>query len=261
MSKTSFKGFAKINGLDIYHEIHGEGTPLVLLHGGGSTIQTSFGTILPLLAEKHEVIAIELQAHGHTKDRDRPESFQQDAEDVAGLLKHLKISKAAILGFSNGGQTAMQLAITHPNLVQKLVIISAFYKREGAPAGFFDGFPNATLKDMPQVYADAYLSIENNDQQGLQRMFEQDRSRMENFKSWTDDEIRSIKAPTLIVSGDRDVVVAEHLVEMFRTIPNSRLMILPGGHGSFIGEAMTPPGNSKFPMLTAAAIEEFLAEN
>jgi pimeloyl-ACP methyl ester carboxylesterase len=261
MSTTPYKGFATINGLDIYHEIHGEGKPLVLLHGGGSTIYTSFGTVLPMFAQKHKVIAIELQAHGHTKDRDTPESFQQDAEDVAGLLKHLKINTADILGFSNGGQTAMQLAIVHPALVNKLVIISAFYKREGAPDGFFEGFPNATLKDMPQVYADAYLAIENNTQEGLQRMFEQDRSRMENFKSWTDDEIRSIKAPSLIVSGDRDVVVPGHLVEMHRTIPNSRLLILPGNHGSFLGEAMTPPGNSKLPALTVEVIEEFLSEN
>jgi pimeloyl-ACP methyl ester carboxylesterase len=259
MSKASFKGYAPVNGLDLYYEIHGTGHPLVLLHGGGSTIQTSFGTLLPIFAKKHQVIAVELQAHGHTKDRNTPESFYQDAEDVAALLKHLKINSADILGFSNGGQTAMQLAIAHPGLIRKLVIISAFYKREGAPEGFFDGFPGATLKDMPPVYTDAYLAIDN-DREGLQRMFEQDRSRMENFKGWTDEQISSIKAPSLIVSGDRDVVVAEHLVEMFRTIPNSRLMILPGSHGSFIGEAMTPPNNSKLPALTAEAIEEFLSE-
>jgi pimeloyl-ACP methyl ester carboxylesterase len=261
MSTAFFKGFALINGLDLYYEIHGDGKPLVLLHGGGSTIQTSFGTILPMFAKKHKVIAIELQAHGHTKDRDTPESFYQDAEDVAALLKHLKINSADILGFSNGGQTAMQLGIAHPGMVNKLVIISAFYKRAGAPEGFFEGFPNATLKDMPQIYVDAYLAINKDDHDGLQRMFEQDRSRMENFKGWTDDEIRSIRAPSLIISGDRDVVNAEHLVEMFRTIPNSRLMILPGYHGSFIGEAMTPPNSSKLPSLTVEAIEEFLTEN
>jgi pimeloyl-ACP methyl ester carboxylesterase len=261
MPDNFFKGFAPINGLDIYYEIHGEGKPLVLLHGGGSTIQTTFGTVLPMFAQKHKVIAIELQAHGHTKDRNTPESFYQDAEDVAALLKYLKINSADIFGFSNGGQTAMQLGIVHSGLVSKLVIMSAFYKREGAPEGFFEGFPNATLKDMPQVYANAYLAIDGNDHTGLQRMFERDRHRMENFKGWTDDEIRSIKAPSLIVSGDRDVVAPEHLIEMFRTIPNSRLMILPGYHGSFIGEAMTPPGNSRMPELTVAAIEEFLSEN
>jgi len=102
---------APVNGIQMYYEIHGAGQPLVLIHGGGSTIYTSFGRILPLLAKKYQVIAMELQAHGHTSDRDAPESFAQDADDVAALLHQLNISEADILGFSNGGQTAMQLAM------------------------------------------------------------------------------------------------------------------------------------------------------
>src|SRR6187401_1819086 len=107
-------GYAPVNGLKMYYEIHGEGTPLVLIHGGGSTIQTSFSKILPLLAQHYKVIAMELQAHGHTNDRDSAESFEQDANDVAALLSYLKINKPNILGFSNGGHTAMQIGISHP---------------------------------------------------------------------------------------------------------------------------------------------------
>ena len=99
--------YAEINGLNLYYEIHGKGKPLVLLHGGGSTITTTFGRILPDLAKTHQVIAIELQAHGHTRDIDRPLSFEQDADDIAVLLQELNISKVFILGFSNGGNTAM----------------------------------------------------------------------------------------------------------------------------------------------------------
>jgi len=111
--------------LKMYYEIHGSGRPLVLLHGGGSTIESTFGRILPDLAKAHQVIAVELQAHGHTKDIDRPLSFERDADDVAALLKQLNIDKAEIMGFSNGGTTALQIAIRHPGLVNKLVLASA----------------------------------------------------------------------------------------------------------------------------------------
>ena len=121
MAYTS--GYAPVNGIHMYYEIHGSGAPLVLIHGGGSTITTSFGRMLPLLSHNRQVIAVELQAHGHTSDRDAPESFQQDADDVAALLQYLNIPKADILGFSNGGSTSLQLAIRHPHLVNKIVAI------------------------------------------------------------------------------------------------------------------------------------------
>src|SRR5262245_58417311 len=94
--------FAEVNGLKMYYEIHGSGSPLVLLHGGGSTIESTFGRILPELARAHQVIAVELQAHGHTLDIDRPLSFEQDAGDVAALLKQLHVDKESFMGFSNG---------------------------------------------------------------------------------------------------------------------------------------------------------------
>src|SRR5713226_6395711 len=115
MEKLKTSGYAPINGLDMYYEIYGAGAmPLVLIHGGGSTIETTFGNILPLLSDYGKVIAVELQAHGRTNDRDAPESFEQDADDVAALLHYLKVDKANFLGFSNGGTTTMQIAISHP---------------------------------------------------------------------------------------------------------------------------------------------------
>src|ERR1700744_3125405 len=121
--------YADVNGIKMYYEIHGSGSPLVLLHGGGSTIYTSFGRILPELAKTHRVIAVELQAHNHTGDRDAPETFAQDAADVVELLKQLKIAKTDLFGFSNGGQTVMEIAIKYPDVVNKVIIASAFYKR------------------------------------------------------------------------------------------------------------------------------------
>src|SRR6476646_11642907 len=107
-------GYANVNGIKLYYEIHGEGKPLILIHGGGSTIETTFGRVLPMFAKKYKVIAVELQAHGHTSDRNAPETFEQDADDIAALLKQLNISKASFIGFSNGGTTSLQIAIRHP---------------------------------------------------------------------------------------------------------------------------------------------------
>lgn len=259
MNDQTVKAYAPVNGLELYYEIHGEGEPLVLIHGGGSTIETSFGQILPLLAQKHKVIAAEMQAHGHTKDRDAPESFQQDAADIAALLHHLKLDKADILGFSNGGQTALQLGISYPDLINKLVVVSAFYKREGVVKGLFEGFPDATIKNLPLPYHEAYLKIDGNSRTGLQRMFEQDKGRMMHFTGWSDEEISSINAATLIVGGDRDVLTPEHAVEMASKIPNARLLILPGNHGSFIGEIASVEKETRIPHAFVDIVEEFLS--
>lgn len=250
-------GYAPVNGLKMYYEIHGEGTPLVLIHGGGSTIQTSFSKILPFLAQHYKVIAVELQAHGHTNDRDSAESFEQDADDVAGLLEYLKIGKAHFLGFSNGGNTAMQIAIRHSDLVNKLVIISSFYKREGMIPGFFEGMQQASLENMPALLKTYYLQI-NNDQKGLQAMFNKDKERMLHFKDWKDEDLASIKNPSLIIAGNKDVVTAEHTVKMSQIISNAQLMILPGTHGSFIGEVCAAEEGSKMPEITVTMIKEFL---
>ena len=113
---------ADVGRLHMYYEEAGTGRPLVLLHGGGSTAQTSFGQIIPTLARTHRVIAPEMQGHGHTPDLDRPFSFEQMAADTAALLEQFGVRSADIMGFSNGGMVALQLAARHPALVHKLVI-------------------------------------------------------------------------------------------------------------------------------------------
>ena len=258
--KEYISAYASVNSIQMYYEIHGEGNALVLIHGGGSTIQTSFGKILPLFAEKYQVIAVELQAHGRTADRDTPESFDQDAEDVIALLHHLGIKKAYILGFSNGGNTAMKIAMKAPEIVNKLIIISAFYKREGMIPDFFEAMEHATLNDMPQLLKEGYLAV-NNSQEGLLAMFTKDRDRMRNFRDWTDDDLRSIHTPAFIIAGQHDVVTVEHTVQMSHMIPDAELMILPGTHGSFIGEVISYTEGSIYPEITVKAITEFLEKS
>jgi pimeloyl-ACP methyl ester carboxylesterase len=256
MLNTGTGKYANINGLKMYYEAHGKGFPLVLIHGGGSTIGTTFGRVLPALAKTHRVIAVEMQAHGHTADIDRPLSFTQDADDIAELLKHLKIGKADIFGFSNGASTTLEMAIRHPGVVNKIIVASAFYKKDGAFAGFWEMMAGATFEGMPQPYKDAFLKI-NPDKDALYAMYKRDVTRMQNFPEIKDADIKNIKAPALIIAGDKDVVTPEHAVEMYRLIPNAKLAIFPGGHGDYIGELTTlKPGQNEFPALPV--IEEFL---
>lgn len=249
--------YAMVNGLKLYYEIHGKGIPLVLLHGGGSTIESNYGRILPALAIDNMVIAVELQAHGHTLDIERPLSFEQDADDVAELLKQLHIDKANFMGFSNGGTTCLQIAIRHAAIVNKLVLASATYNKDGMPAAFWEFMQHATFESMPQPLKDAYLKA-NPDSIGLLKMFHRDVARMNSFKNISDEAIKAISVPALVINGDKDAVLPEHALALSRLLPKARLAIMPGGHGDYIGEISTPNANSNIQTLVVAMINEFL---
>ncbi|MES2332577.1 MAG: alpha/beta hydrolase [Bacteroidota bacterium] len=250
-------GYSEVNGLQMYYEIHGEGKPFVLIHGGGSTIQTSFGRIIPKLAMNRQIIAVELQAHGHTNDRNTDLTFEQDADDVAMLLKNLNISKADFLGFSNGAHTTIEITIRHPELVNKIILASTFYKRSAVVPQFWEGFDKATLDDMPTALKEGHLTA-NNDAGSLLNMFYKDVQRMKTFKGWTDEQLKAIEAPTLVINATHDVASPEHAVEMYRLIPNCELAIFPGGHGTYLG-TIESLENGKWPDFNATPlIEEFL---
>jgi pimeloyl-ACP methyl ester carboxylesterase len=255
MAQTNNR-YANVNGLKMYYEVWGKGFPLVLIHGGGSTIGTTFGRILPALAKTHQVIAVEMQAHGHTADIDRPLSFEQDADDIAALLKQLSITKADVFGFSNGASTALEIAIRHPLLVNKIIVASTMYKKDGAYPWFWDMMKDPTFEGMPQAYKDAYLQI-NPNKEALYTMYKRDVARMQSFKDIKEEDIKNIKAPALIIAGNNDVVRPEHAVEMYRQMQHAQVMILPGGHGDYIGEITTvKPGIDEYPAVNL--IENFL---
>lgn len=254
-------GYSEVNGIKMYYEIYGQSKPLVLIHGGGSTIQTTFGRVIPMLAKKYEVIAMDLQAHGRTSDRDAPESFKQDADDVATLLKNLNIPKADFFGFSNGGTTTMQIAIRHPETVDKIILGSALCKRNGVSSQFWDFMKHATLANMPEKLKEAYLQV-NPNPKGLQIMHDKDAKRMIDFKDIPDQQIKSIKAPTLIIIGNKDLITPEHALAMHRLIANSELIIVPGGHGEYIGEITTLKPNYKASdFVVIPMIENFLEKS
>lgn len=227
------KGFENANGIQLYYEIYGAGYPLVLIHGGGSSILFDYGEMIPRLAGRFQLIGIDLQNHGRSDHRDIPETFEQDARDVVAVLENLGITTASFMGFSNGGNTVMQIAGLFPEKVNKLIVGSAFYKRSGMIDGFFDGLNLATIEHMPQALKDNFLLL-NPDEAKLQNMFQKDSQRMIGFRDWDEDILRAIRSPTLFICSDRDIMKPEHSAEMWRLVADARLMILPAGHGGYM---------------------------
>lgn len=247
---TPQTGYTPVNGLQMYYEIHGAGRPLVMLHGALSETQSSFGKVLPALAWTRQVISVEQQAHGHTADIDRPFSYAQMADDTAALLRHNGIDNADFFGYSMGGAIALQLAISHPNLVRKLVFAGGVsYNRDAFYPELMAGFDQMKPEDLDgSEWQKAYARVAPNPENWhslVAKNMEHDKG----FVGWPPEAIQSIKVPTMLMIGDADIVRPEHVVEMFRLlgggvpgdfygVPPSRLAVLPGTtHVSLIDRA------------------------
>ncbi len=231
-------GYADVNGLKMYYEVYGDGKPIVLLHGSHMTIPLTWSHVIPLMASDRKVIVTELQGHGRTRDIDRELSYEGMADDVSGLLKHLKIDRADILGWSMGGGVAFQFAVRHPEQLRRLVIVSAPYAHDGwwaeteasfatFTADMFKGTPIQKHYDSlggdPARFADFVKKVISIDLKPY---------------DWS-AEVKAIKAPIFMAIGDADGVRYEHALELFRAkgggvqgdgggAPESRLAILPG---------------------------------
>jgi pimeloyl-ACP methyl ester carboxylesterase len=251
-------GYAPLKGLNMYYEIRGEGVvPLVLIHGGGSTIESTFGRVIDSFAKTRKVIAMELQSHGHTEDIDRPLSFEQDADDIAALLQYLKVESADFFGFSNGGTTTLQIAIRHPKLVRKAVVASAIYRRDGTFPQFWDFMKQAKQSPMPVELEAAYKKVAP-DTANLNNLHYKCVDRVLGFEDIPDAAIKAIQAPILIVISDADVATPEHAVALYRLLKHGSIAILPGGHGEYIGEVCTLSSGTNTYMGTVKIIEAFL---
>lgn len=247
MSNDSRGDYAEVNGLRMYYEVHGTGRPLVLLHGAYQTIDI-IGPILPGLAETRRVIIPELQAHGRTADVDRPITYEGMADDTAALIRHLGIDSPDVFGFSMGGAAALQLAIRHPGLARRLVLVSAAFRSDGAQPELDETLPSIS----PESFAgspieEAYLNVAPNPQE-FPRLVEKMKQLDTTPFAWPAEDVRGIEAPTMVVFGDADVVRLEHAVEMFRLLgggkmgdlagfSKARLAVLPGTSHFF------PPGS------------------
>jgi pimeloyl-ACP methyl ester carboxylesterase len=240
MANAAAGDYVSVNGLKMYYEIHGTGQPLVLLHGAFSAIGTSFGALLPELARTRQVITFEMQAHGRTADIDRPLSLEQMADDTAAALRQLGIEKADIFGYSMGAGVALHVAIRHPEVVRKLVLASVTYTLSGIHPGLMEGLADMKPDMMfGSPWHEEYTRIAPHPE-NFARLFAKKTEMDRGIQDIPAETIRAIKAPTLLIIGDSDLVRPEHAVEMFRLLgggvfgdtpaglPSSQLAVLPG---------------------------------
>ncbi len=214
--QTGNGSYASVNGLNMYYEVYGTGHPLVLLHGGFG-VTGMFAQIIPTLAETRQVIAVELQAHGHTADIDRPLRYELMADDVAALIRHLGHENADIFGYSLGGGVALQTAIRHPEVVRKLVLAATVCARDGWYPESLVGMAAISTELLSGTFIyDAYLGAAPRPED-WPLLIDKMRQMLSEDYNWTED-VAAIKAPTLIIVGDADSVRLDHAVEMFKLL-------------------------------------------
>ena len=224
-------GYADVNGLHMYYELYGSGSPLVLLHGGMLTIDLNFASLIPTLACTHQVIGVELQGHGRTADIDRAITPRHLAGDVVALLDHLDIPSAHVFGHSMGGAVAMELAIRHPDRVRHVVAASVTVRPEGLHDDLTDPAKQATSTRMPtpqdfQDFRDAYQRRSPHPEHFDEFLASLSASTADT-QGWSDEQLAGISAPILLAIGDRDFTTVDHAALMLELIPGSQLAVLP----------------------------------
>jgi pimeloyl-ACP methyl ester carboxylesterase len=239
-SPTPETGYALVNGLQMYYEIHGSGgTPLLLLHGGLFNIDLQFGNVLPALAQTRQVIAADFQGHGRTGDIDRPLTSAYLASDVVGLLQHLGAPQVDVFGFSVGGAVVLHLAIKHPGLLRKLIVSSASFHPHGDRSENAEAVGEMTVDMIAGTPMEQDYLAKSPNPHRLQDLLDRLGTFDEGFTGWSDAEIKGIAAPTLITVGDCDMVTLEHAVRFLRLrggdvngdfvgVPASQLAVFPG---------------------------------
>jgi pimeloyl-ACP methyl ester carboxylesterase len=226
-------GYAAVNGLQLYYEVHGAGRagsrPLVLLHGGLQTFAQCFGHLIPGLVEQHQVIGVELQGHGHTADIDRPMRPETLADDVVALLDHLGVDRADVFGFSLGGIVALTMGLQHGARVGRLVIASVDCRP--AHAEFERPDDPDVARRMPteadfQAMRDGYRAVAP-DPDGFDAIAAKTSSMVHALEGWSDKQLRSVTAPSLVLVGDTDFVPLPNAVAMFEALPQAEFAVLP----------------------------------
>jgi pimeloyl-ACP methyl ester carboxylesterase len=231
--------YAQVNGINLYYETHGAGRPLILLHGGLGSGEM-FGPILPTLAERHQVIAVDLQGHGRTADIDRPVDIRLMADDIAALIDHLGLDKPDLVGYSLGGGVALQTAVKYPAKVRRLVAASANIRRDAiypeilAQQGQVNAAAAEFMKDTPMYELYQRVAPRPED---FPRLLDKMGESMAKGFDFT-EEIRGLQVPTLIVAADADMAPPSHYVEVFR--------LLDGGlrDGGWMGEGRPQGGHA-----------------
>lgn len=222
--------YAEVNGLKMYYEVHGEGPPLVVLHGGLHSIDVSFGALLPWLIEDFQVIGVDLQGHGRTEDVERPPLIEHLAADVVALLDQLGIERPDFFGYSLGGLVSLSVATHFPERAGRLVLASTHFRQDGYYEEIAKSDPSSTrlpTQEEFESWHSAYLRVAP-DPDHFWAFAERLSGVVHSFRDWTPDELRAITAPTLLVLGDNDFIRLSHAEQMRDLLPDSRLAVLPG---------------------------------
>jgi pimeloyl-ACP methyl ester carboxylesterase len=228
--------YAAVGGLNMYYEVHGDGPPLLLLHGGSGSILERW---IPFFTPRFRVIAIEQMGHGRTADAvDRPFHYHAMAEDTVELMRELAIESAVIVGYSDGGIIGLYIAIHHPDRVAKLVVSGANSRIDGYTEENLEY--TRTFDPADEPVPDSYASLSPDGADHWPVFLGRLKPMWSNEPSFTHEELQGIEAPTLLlIVGDRDIVTPEHAVEMFRTIPGAQLCVVPNaGHGVMPSETV-----------------------
>ncbi len=214
--ETPTVGYAPVNGLKMYYEVHGSGDPVVLLHGAYMTIPGNWTGWIGELSKTRKVIAVEMQGHGRTADIKRDLSFENLADDVAALLDHLKIPSADLIGFSMGGGVAMECAIRHPEKVRKVVSISAVLRHDGWVKEAVDALPKLTAEAFKGSPIEAEYKKLSPTPDAFPEFVKHVIAMASKPYDLGADKLKATKAPMFFIHGDADGVRLEHISEMFR---------------------------------------------
>ena len=211
--KDQQKGYASVNGLNLYYEIHGSGEPLMLLPGGFETVE-AMGEIVPQLAATRRVIGVELQGHGHTADIERPLRFELMADDIAALIRHLGLERTDIFGFSLGGGVGLQTAIRHPEVVRKLALASTPFRKDGWYPEVLAGMASISVETFAGTpIHETYIKTSPRPEAWPTFVAKMRQLLSEDY-DWVEG-VAALKTPILIMVGDADSIRPAHIVEFF----------------------------------------------